>query len=432
MQPDHASPVLSESEIHSLPKVLLHDHLDGGLRPATIIELAQECGYTELPTTDPEELESWFYTAASSGSLPKYLETFKHTCAVMQTALALRRVAREAVIDLSRDNIVYAELRFAPEQHLEDGLSLQDVVDAVTDGLREGMELVDNEWGIEARLILCGMRHSNRTAEIAQLTVDNYHQDSLVVGFDIAGAEDGFPPSQHAEAFQLLRENFVPFTIHAGEAAGVESLESAVRQGTLRIGHGVRMFEDFHAVINGLATGPMSSYVRDRRIALEMCPTSNLQTGIVDDYADYPLPMLREMGFCCTVNTDNRLVSGTTLTREMMILVDYFGFEEAELFDLTKNAIENAFAPWFLRRIILEKIILPAYQARQFAQMEEFSRDALGMVGDDEDYNVDDLNFDLSMLEDLGINLSDLGIGADDGPVELPPSEDQEDGDNKK
>lgn len=444
MQINPGFPPLSFDTVFRLPKVVLHDHLDGGLRPKTIIELAKECGYDQLPTNDPGELKKWFFSAASSGSLPKYLETFAHTCAVMQTAPALTRVAREAVVDLARDQVVYAELRFAPEQHLEAGLTLQEVVDAVTQGLKEGMEEA-RDFGalIEARLILCGMRHADRTAEIAQLTVDNYGKDSLVVGFDIAGAEDGFPPSKHAEAFRILRENFVPFTIHAGEAAGRESLEEAVREGTLRIGHGARMFEDFTAAINGIQTGPMSSYVRDRGIPLELCPTSNVQTGVVGDISDHPFPILQSMGFCCTVNTDNRLMSDTTMTMEMMELVEHFNYDLPHLYEITVAAMNNAFAPSEVRARIMNTQILHGFSELMSERSEEMRSSGLIYVDeDDDDYEfgdygnfgdydvndvnelqealgagIQDLNFDIGMLEDLGINLKDLGFDlGDDEP----------------
>ena len=286
--------------IASLPKVELHDHLDGGVRPATLVELAEKIGY-ELPTTDPVELEKWFYEAANSGDLPTYLTTFDHTTAVMQTVEGLVRITREAVEDLAADNVCYAELRYAPEQHQADGLSLQQIVEATVQGVKEGERLVAEQGGrIHVRLILCAMRHADRSEEIAQLTVDNYGEhtpgEGYVVGFDIAGAEDGFPPSKHAAAFDLLRRNLVPFTIHAGEAAGVDSLRDALAQGARRIGHGVRVYEDFNATMSGIELGQVARFMRDQRIALEICPTSNTQTGICDDVAEHPFGLLYEMG----------------------------------------------------------------------------------------------------------------------------------------
>lgn len=413
---------LSEEIVHELPKVLLHDHLDGGLRPATIIELAADCGYGDLPTTDPAQLKQWFFDAANSGSLPKYLETFAHTCAVMQTAQAIERVACEAVEDLAADNVIYAELRFAPEQHQEAGLTLQEVVDAAVRGVDKGVAVVaDMGKTIYVRLILCGMRHAERTAEIAQLMVDNYQPGGTIAGYDIAGAEDGFLPSKHAEAFALLRENFVPFTIHAGEAAGLESLESAVRQGTCRIGHGVRIYEDISADISGITLGRMASYVCDRRIPLELCPTSNVQTGVVDNLLDHPFPLLYELGFSCTVNTDNRLVSDTTMTKEMMVLVDAFDFGLGELYELTLNAIRSAFIPQQLREEIIGTLIDPAYEellVKHGFASEDVVLNQTGNIAPNEDHagglgqlTQDDLDaIDPQTLADLGIDLKDLGL----------------------
>lgn len=359
--------MIDTTVIASLPKVELHDHLDGGLRPSTIIELAQEIGY-ELPTTDAEELRTWFYDAANSGDLPTYLTTFDHTTAVMQTYDSLVRVTREAVEDLAADNVVYAELRYAPEQHQRSGLSLQEAVDAVVQGTKEGERLVASQGKtIHVRLILCAMRHADRSLEIAQLTVDNYGPDSpaegYVVGFDIAGAEFGFPPSNHKEAFDLLRQNLVPFTIHAGEADGVESLRDALAQGTRRIGHGVRVFEDFDATMGGISMGPVAAAMYNQRVCLEICPTSNTQTGIADDIADHPFGLLYDMGFACTVNTDNRLVSGTTMTREFELLAEAFDLEYWQLLELTTTALEFAFCPESLRAEITQELLYPAYNA---------------------------------------------------------------------
>lgn len=416
MQKPEEFATLSREIVHSLPKVVLHDHLDGGLRPSTLIELASECGYDALPTTDADELEQWFFDAANSGSLPKYLETFAHTCAVMQTASAITRVTKEAIEDLAEDNVVYAELRFAPEQHQESGMTLQQVVDAAVRGTEEGMAAVRAVGKqIHVRLILCGMRHAERTAEIAQLTNENYKPGGIVAGYDIAGAEDGFLPSKHAEAFALLRHNFVPFTIHAGEAAGLESLESAVREGTCRIGHGARIFEDFTADLEGIQTGRMSSYVRDRQIALELCPTSNVQTGVVDEIVDHPFPLLDQLGFACTVNTDNRLVSATTMTDEMMVLVDNFDYGLAELYKVTINAARSAFIPQWLREEIIDTLIDPAYEKHLgdggFDSAVAVDAGGSGVAGLEGVTQADLDAVDPGLLADLGIELDDLGKG---------------------
>ncbi|MEJ5919164.1 MULTISPECIES: adenosine deaminase [unclassified Corynebacterium] len=363
----HNTPDICREVVASLPKVLLHEHLDGGLRPQTVVDLARECGYTDLPTTDAEELGAWFVEAGNAGSLPKYLSAFGHTCGVMQTADALARVAREAVEDLAADNVVYAELRMAPENHLEKGLTLQEVIDAVVEGLIEG-EAAAYAAGkeITARLIICAMRQENTSKEIAQLTIDNHGSNSehdYVVGFDIAGPENGFPPSNHAEAFAMLRENLVPFTIHAGEDAGVDSLREAVVLGASRLGHGVRTCEDFTASMEGIELQDVARFIRDQRILLEMCPTSNVQTGVVDNIADHPFTLLDDYGFTCTVNTDNRLLGGITMTDEMMVLVDTFDYGYTELFDLTCNAINHAFADLPTRERIMDTLIYPPYLA---------------------------------------------------------------------
>ncbi|KAB1504214.1 adenosine deaminase [Corynebacterium sp. 320] len=370
--------MIDPNVIAQLPKVELHDHLDGGLRPATIVELAEKIGY-QLPTTDPEELEQWFYDAANSGDLPTYLTTFDHTTAVMQTEESLVRVTREAVEDLAADNVVYAELRYAPEQHLSEGLSLQQVVDATVQGVKEGERLVAERGGqIHVRLILCAMRHADRSAEIAQLTVDNYGPHSpgegYVVGFDIAGAEFGFPPSKHAEAFQILRENLVPFTIHGGEADGVESLKDALGQGARRIGHGVRVYEDFEATMSGIELGPVARFMRDQQILLEVCPTSNTQTGVCDTIADHPFNLLYDMGFNLSINTDNRLVSGTTMTQEYVRLAEDFDFEYWQFLEFTTNALDAAWADQDLKQHLLREVIYPA-----FAEL------GLGASAEDED-----------------------------------------------
>ena len=363
----HETEQAPEEVVATLPKVVLHDHLDGGLRPTTIIELAADCGYTGLPTTDANELAQWFVEAANSGSLPKYLGTFAHTTAVMQTKDALVRVTREAIEDLADDAVVYAELRFAPEQHTAAGLTMREVVEAVIEGCREGEATAARaSKDITAKLLLCGMRHSNKTEEVATLTADavaDWDLDNYVVGFDIAGAEDGFPPNNHAEAFATLRERLVPFTVHAGEAAGVDSIREAVQLGAARIGHGARLYEDFSASDLCIELNQLSGYIRDRRIPLELCPTSNVQTGVCEDIADHPFPLLFDLGFTCTVNTDNRLVSGTTMTREMMLLVDTFDYGYPELFQLTANAIDNAFADLPTRERIMDTVIYPAYMA---------------------------------------------------------------------
>jgi adenosine deaminase len=347
---------ISHADIVKAPKALLHDHLDGGLRPATIVELAGEIGHP-LPATDPEALGEWFVSAADSGSLERYLETFAHTVAVMQTEAGLFRVARECALDLSADGVVYAEVRYAPEQHLEGGLSLDQVVEAVHAGFEAGSaEAAALGRPIKIGELLTAMRHAARSTEIAELAVR--YRDNGVVGFDIAGAEAGFPPTRHLDAFEYLqRENF-HFTIHAGEAFGLPSIWQAIQWcGADRLGHGVRIVDD----ITGGQLGRLSSYVRDKRIPLELCPSSNVQTGAAASIAEHPIGQLVALRFRVTVNTDNRLMSGTSMSREMALCAEAFGWGWSELQWLTINAMKSSFIPFDERLTIINETIKPAY-----------------------------------------------------------------------
>ncbi len=346
----------TEDIVRSLPKIVLHDHLDGGLRPATLIELAAEVGH-ELPTTDADALGRWFVEAADSGSLVRYLETFDHTIAVMQTEAGLQRVAREAVLDLAADGVIYAELRYAPEQHLAGGLTLQQVVEAVQAGIDAGVaEAAESGREIRVGALVTAMRHADRGTEIAQLTIANY--GTCCVGFDIAGAEDGFPPSRMAQAFALLRDAHVPATIHAGEAAGVESISEAIGLGAARrIGHGVRIHEDIEGFgVDDPTFGPVAAFVRDNRIPLELCPLSNLQTGAAESIATHPITGLRDLGFTVTINTDNRLMSGTSMTREIAGLIDEAGWTLADVELATIDAAWAAFQPLDVRRDLADAV----------------------------------------------------------------------------
>lgn len=336
----------------AMPKVALHDHLDGGLRPATILEEARAIGHP-LPADSPQALADWFYDAADSGSLERYLETFTHTIAVMQTADQLRRVAREFVEDQATDGVVYAEARWAPEQHLAGGLSLSAAVEAVRDGLAEGMAAcADAGRPVVARQILTSMRHATPSTDIAELAVA-YRHDS-VCGFDIAGAEDGFPPSRFAAAFDYLKRRNMEFTIHAGEAFGLPSIWEAVQLcGASRLGHGVRLVEDIAA--DG-TLGELAGYVRDRRIALEVCPSSNLQTGICDTIAEHPFGLLARLRFRVTVSCDNRLMSRTTLSREFALLSEAFGYGLEDLRRFSLNAAKSAFLPWDRRLELIDQV----------------------------------------------------------------------------
>lgn len=362
-----------EFDFRTLPKVSLHDHLDGGLRPATIIELAAEIGH-ELPAADAEALGRWFFESADSGSLERYLETFDHTVAVMQTREALTRVAREFVEDLVADGVIYGEVRWAPEQHLREGLSLDDAVEAVQAGLEAGADDADAAGTpIQVGQIITAMRHADRSTEIAELALR--HRSRGVVGFDIAGAENGFPPSRHAEAFTLLAENMFPATVHAGEAAGLDSIREALVVGrATRLGHGVRVAEDIEIEFGGVdddgepvdestglvSLGPVANWVRDRGIALEVCPSSNLQTGAVDEFGggieSHPIDLLYQTGFNVTINTDNRLMSGVCLSDEFELLVEAFDYDLDDFLELTLNAAEAAFLPLEEREVLVDYI----------------------------------------------------------------------------
>jgi adenosine deaminase len=344
-------------QIRRVPKVLLHDHLDGGLRPATIVELAAETGYRDLPTSEPIELGNWMNTAAVRGQLELYLEAFQHTVGVMQTREALVRVAAECAEDLAADGVVYAEVRFAPELHVSSGLSLDQVVEAVLEGFRIGSA----GRGIRVYALLTAMRTAARSLEIAELAVR--HRDEGVVGFDIAGAEAGSPPSRHLDAFQYVaRENF-HITIHAGEGFGLPSIWEAVQWcGAERLGHGVRIIDDIAVAPDGSARlGLLASYVRDRRIPLEMCPTSNVHTGAARSIGEHPIGLLRRLSFRVTVNTDNRLMSEVTLSTEFAALCEAFGYGWSDIQWLTINAMKSAFAPFDERLELINTVIKPGF-----------------------------------------------------------------------
>lgn len=340
-----------DAKIKALPKISLHDHLDGGLRPQTIVELAEKVGHT-LPTNDAVKLREWFFESADSGSLERYLETFDHTTAVMQTREGLTRVAKEFVLDLHDDGVIYGEVRWAPEQHLRSGLTLDETVEAVQDGLEQGMKDVEAAGGfIRTGQLVTAMRQNNRGMEIAELAVR--HRDNGVVGFDIAGPEKGFLPVNHKAAFDYLAEQMFPVTVHAGEGDGVESIKDAIVSGrALRLGHGVRIIEDImfsrsEGDTDIVLLGEVSEWVHDRGIALELSPSSNLQTGAIsmlgEQLSDHPFDILYELGFKVTVNTDNRLMSRTSLTRELELLMSTFGYSLADIEQFQLNAAEASF-----------------------------------------------------------------------------------------
>jgi adenosine deaminase len=365
--PLEAPAPLTEEFLAAAPKALLHDHLDGGLRAGTIVELAEEVGH-ELPTRDADELAEWFRVNADSGSLERYLLTFAHTVAVMQRRQDLVRVARECAEDLAADGVVYAEVRYAPEQHLEGGLTPDEVVLAVQEGFAAGSAAAAAAGQpIRVGTLLTAMRHAARSKEIAELAVR--HRDAGVVGFDIAGAEAGFPPSRHLDAFEYLhRENF-HVTIHAGEAFGLPSIWEAVQVcGTDRLGHGVRVVDDI--AVSGAVDahgrpearlGRLAAWVRDQRIPLELCPTSNVHTRAVKSIAEHPITLLKELRFRVTLNTDNRLMSATSMSREMARLAMDAGWTLGDLRWVTINALKSAFIPFDERLALIEDVVKPGY-----------------------------------------------------------------------
>jgi adenosine deaminase len=344
------------------PKALLHDHLDGGLRPQTVLELAEEVGYADLPAEDAESLGRWFSEAAYSGSLERYLETFKHTVGVTQTESALARVARECAEDLAADGVVYAEIRYAPELHVEKGLNERQIIEAVLDGFAQGVAAVESGGRtLRVGVLLTAMRTAANARQIAELAVE--YRNKGVVGFDIAGAEAGFPPTRHLDAFEYLRRENAHFTIHAGEAFGLPSIWEAIQWcGADRLGHGVRIMDDITVDSSGNATlGGLAAYVRDRRIPLELCPSSNVQTGASESIATHPIGLLRRLGFRVTVNTDNRLMSGTSMSHEMELLSEAFGWGLKDMEWLTINAMKSAFISFDERLEIINNQIKPGY-----------------------------------------------------------------------
>lgn len=350
---------LKKDFIRSLPKVLLHDHLDGGVRPETVIDLAKQMKYNKLPTTNPAKLADWFHRGATRGSLPLFLEGFEHTCGVMQTEEALERVAYETMEDMKKDGVVYLETRFAPVFHTSKGLHLETIVKSVLKGLERGKK----DFGVEYGLILCAMRHMKPkiSQEIAELAVDFRNQG--VVGFDLAGEEGGYPPKKHVDAFHYIqRENF-NITVHAGEAFGKESIWQAIQWcGAHRIGHATRLIEDMK-IENGkvLSMGTLAQYVLDKRIPLEMCLTSNVHTGAVKSLEEHPFGVYYRYKFRVTLNTDDRLMSNITLTDEYHTAVATFGLTVEELEKITINAMKSAFIPYKQRIRIIYDILKPGY-----------------------------------------------------------------------
>lgn len=347
--------------LQKLPKVLLHDHLDGGLRPKTIVELARETGYNELPTTDSGNLAEWFLTTATRGSLPLYLQGFEHTCGVMQTEEALARVAYEMLEDMKKDGVVYVETRFAPVLHTRKGLHMENVMRAVIHGLERGRK----DFGVRYGVICCALRNMppEVSQEVAELAVD--FRPHGVVGFDLAGEEGGYPPKKHIDAFHYIqRENF-SITVHAGEGFGKESIWQAIQWcGAHRIGHATRLIEDMTVKAgNVVSMGTLAQYILDKRIPLETCLTSNLHTAAVPSLEDHPFAIFYRYKFRVTLNTDNRLMSAITLTDEYRTAAKIFSLTLADLERITINAMKSAFIPYKERIALIYDVVKPGFAA---------------------------------------------------------------------
>ena len=349
----------TEQIIRAVPKVLLHDHIDGGLRPQTIIDLAKDLKYNKLPTKDPAELAEWFHRGANKGNLVEYLQGFEHTCAVMQTKDALTRVAYEMMEDMKNDGVCYVETRFAPVFHTSKGLYHEDVVAAVLEGLEKGRR----DFGVGYGLILCGMRNMKNTLEIAELAVNFRNQG--VVGFDLAGEEGGYPPKKHIEAFQFIQRANFNITIHAGEAFGKESIWQAIQWcGAHRIGHATHLIEDFTFDKEGnvVGFGDLAQYVLDKRIPLEICLLSNVHTGAVDRIENHPFGILFKEKYRVTINTDDRLMSNTTMTKEFMTAIEHFNLNLEDIEKITINSMKSAFIPYKERLDFIYNVIKPGFQ----------------------------------------------------------------------
>jgi len=354
---------ITPDAIRAAPKCLLHDHLDGGLRPQTILELADETGWTpRLPSTDPAALQAWFTRGAETKDILQYLDTFAHTLAVMQTPAAIERIAYEATIDLAADGVVYAELRYAPEQH---GMPLEESLEAACNGFRRGeRDATLQGHTIIVNAIVCAMRTATQSMEVAQFVARARRVEHKCVAFDLAGAETGWPPSLHAEALAFARGEHLNVTIHASEPPDLELISDALAHGAHRIGHGVRLGRDTKAGPQGeLLLGPLAHFVLDHQIHLEMAPTCNTQIGAVPSVADHPIgPFLRH-GFSVSVNTDNRLMSNVSPSSEMGAVASAFDLTWPEIGRLVENGISSAFAPWETRRRLIDDVVRPAYAA---------------------------------------------------------------------
>jgi adenosine deaminase len=361
-QPKSASQFKPDRDVvRRVPKVLLHEHLDGGLRPATVLELARKTRYEGLPFQDEKQLGDWFHEGAARGALPLYLEGFRHTIAVMQTPEALERVAYEFVEDMARDNVVYAEVRFAPHFHTAEGLGLDGVMRAVIRGLEAG----EREFKVGTGLLVCAMRNQSAdlSFKLAELAVA--YRDQGCVGFDLAGEEAGNPAKEHLRAFEHVKRANFGITIHAGESFGPESIWQALQYcGAHRIGHGTRLIEDI-VLYEGkvIKVGVLAQYVLDHRIPIEVCLSSNVHTGATPSMAQHPFRFYMDRGFRVTLNTDNRLMSRTTMTDELVIAVQQFGCTLSDLEKISINGMKSAFSHYDERVKCIFERIKPGYAA---------------------------------------------------------------------
>jgi adenosine deaminase len=348
---------MDRKTLQELPKALLHDHLDGGLRVETVIDLAETSGYSGLPVTDADSLATWFFQGGSD-SLEQYLDAFEHTVGVCGRQEALRRVAYEAGEDLAADGVVYAEVRFGPSLHGHDGMSREAAIEAVLDGFAAA----SRDHGIVLSTIVSALRQDTDSVEVARAGAR--YRDEGVVGFDLAGPEAGFPADNHLAACLIAREAGLGLTIHAGEGDGPNSIWLALaRCGAQRIGHGVRIVEDTKRAEDGSITelGSLARRVRDHRITLEVSPSSNLHIGAYPDAESHPFSALLRAGFAVTINTDNRLMSNVSLTDEFALMAETFDLTAAELEMTTETALVGGFGDWTTRRRLLEEVVRPAY-----------------------------------------------------------------------
>jgi adenosine deaminase len=340
-RPDHAGKLPLEF-FRQLPKTDLHVHLDGSLRLETIVELARH-DQVELPSYEPADLRKVMSLGQNCGSLVEYLKAFDITLRVMQTEEALYRVAYELAEDAGRENVRYMEVRYSPMLHTRLGLRLTSVVEAVLAGLRAAHD----NLGVESAVILCGIRNISpeSSLEMAELAVA--YKGRGVVGFDLAGAEYDHPAKHHKAAFQLVRQNNINCTIHAGEAYGPESIAQALHVcGAHRIGHGCRLRED----------GDLLHYINDHRIPLEVCPSSNVQTGAVRDLSSHPIKLYQSLGLRVTVNTDNRLVTDTTVSHELWHCHTHMGFTLPDIKQIIVAGFKSAFLPFHIKQAYLRKV----------------------------------------------------------------------------